>query len=144
MDGTFDIVNTPIPNPTPIPNSSIDLELYGSLQKAPSFVGWNQMIYSYKVTNQLWVSWPFTLRVYPNGLSSISASGAYTSWSAYIRNISSLSAGSSLAFELQGVTNATTNPTVIAELCDYSNDIDSKPCNIVNMTINGEDDEQQL
>ena len=146
-DGTFDVLNSaPIPNPPsiPAPTNPIDLELYGDVQSAPSFVVWNQMIYSYKVTNQLGNAWASTLRVYPTWLTNISANGAVLSGGAYIWSVPALTPGGGVAFELQWLSNASSKPVVVAELCDYTDDIDSKPCNIVNMVLNNEDDEIQL
>lgn len=154
-DGTFTIGNTPA-NP-PIGTSPIDLELYGEYQN-PFANGWIATVpavhkYGFKIYNAIWLTgWTSSgvvLRVKAENMNNIVATGSTLSWSWYewtVGNIPPLQ--STGLFEIAWTDLWAINgsgpvlmPKVFAELCNYSNDADSQPCNSV-FTGVLQDDEQ--
>ncbi len=149
-DGTFTIANGPTNPPTGI--LPIDLELKGELTNSNANGGGIGQVtplrYVFKVVNMLangWVSSGAILRFLPQNLTNIVATGSVQSGSWYERNAWVLNPGSGVGLEVfaEPSPTATGALSIVAELCNYTNDIDSQPCNIVNLTP-AQDDEIKL
>lgn len=137
------VTPTPAPTPTTPAPVALDLELYANTFPSQGAAGTPGVVaYKFKVFNNPanagGAANDFTLRVYSQWLSNITAAGAVQVGPVTIWKINSLAAGDSIGFFLQGTPGAWLN--VVAELCDYANDGDSKECNMINLTPS-EDDE---
>ncbi len=150
-DGVFAISATGVVNP-PNPVLPIDLELYGQFID-PSQGGvivpvGAPLKYVFKVGNVLangWVSSGAVLRFLPQNLTNIVATGSVQSGAWYEWNTAVINPGSGVGLEVFADVNptATGAVSIVAELCNYTNDVDSQPCNMVNLTP-AQDDEIKL
>lgn len=149
-DGTFIIAATWTNNPPTSGAAVVDLELYGHAVMNPN---WNNptqpssLLYQFKIHNNpinaTIASSQFQLRIYPQWLVNIS--WAIQSGSMYFVDLWLLNPGEGTGFALEWVVDPMGSgpASAVAELCNYSNDVDSQPCNMVNLTPT-QDDEVKL
>jgi hypothetical protein len=85
------------------------------------------------------------LRFLPQNLTNIVATGSVQSGAWYEWNTAVINPGSGVGLEVFADVNptATGAVSIVAELCNYTNDVDSQPCNMVNLTP-AQDDEIKL